>query len=152
MEECWRAANELNMADRCEDRLADSFLALAVQKPELFSVLICLNLFGDLISDLAGGLVGSLGLCGSANIGDSHAVFEPAHGSAPDIVGLGVASPLSMVLSGAMMLRHLGFAPKALAVEQAVAAVVSDGILTPDLGGAFKTEDVTLALIKRLKD
>ena len=118
LEECWKAARELGMEDMCEAQLADSFLALAVQNCAAYDVLVCPNLFGDLISDLAGGMAGSLGLCGSGNIGDTHSLFEPAHGSAPDIAGKGIASPISTVLSSALMMRQLGENAAADRVEE----------------------------------
>ncbi len=151
LEECWKVARDMGMADKCEDQLADSFLAAAVQKPSRFNVLVCPNLFGDLISDLAGGMVGSLGLCGSGNVGDAHALFEPAHGSAPDVAGRGVASPLSMVLSAALMLRHLGEREAAARVERAVGAVIEAGVLTPDLGGKCGTQEVLRGLLSAVK-
>ncbi len=150
LEECWKAARDMGMEGRCDDHLADSFLAAAVQRPSRFSILVCPNLFGDLISDLAGGMVGSLGLCGSGNIGDAHALFEPAHGSAPDVAGRGIASPISMVLSSAMMLRHLGEKSAAARVERAVAAVIEAGVLTPDLGGKCGTQEVIKAILSAI--
>ncbi len=109
-------------------------------------------MFGDLISDLAGGMVGSLGLCGSGNVGDHHALFEPAHGSAPDVAGKGVASPISMVLSASLMLRHLGDKAAAARVERAVASVIEAGVVTPDLGGKCNTNDVLQGILAALKN
>ncbi len=108
-------------------------------------------MFGDLISDLAGGMVGSLGLCGSGNVGDKQALFEPAHGSAPDVAGKGVASPISMVLSASLMLRHLGDKAAAARVERAVASVLEAGIVTPDLGGKCDTKEVMDGILTALK-
>jgi isocitrate dehydrogenase (NAD+) len=110
------------------------------QRPELFDVLLLPNLYGDIVSDLCAGLVGGLGLAPGANIGWEYAVFEPVHGSAPDIAGKGVADPIAMVLSGAMMLRHLGEMDAAEQVERAVDAVLAEGLVrTPDLGGTSST-------------
>ena len=103
--------------------------------------------YGDILSDLCAGLVGGLGLIPGANIGWEYAVFEPVHGSAPDIAGRGVANPIAMILSGAMMLRHLGETAGASAVETAVDAVLSGGELrTPDLGGSSTTMEVADAI------
>jgi isocitrate dehydrogenase (NAD+) len=121
-------------------------------EPETLDTLLLPNLYGDIISDLCAGLVGGLGLAPGANIGDEYAVFEPVHGSAPDISGRGVANPLAAVLSGAMMLRHLGEEGAAHRVDTAVGALLEDGAtLTPDMGGADTTEEVTGALADRLR-
>jgi isocitrate dehydrogenase (NAD+) len=121
-------------------------------EPETLDTLLLPNLYGDIISDLCAGLVGGLGLASGANIGEEYAVFEPVHGSAPDIAGRGVANPLAAVLSGAMMLRHLGEEGAAQRVDTAVGALLEDGAaLTPDMGGAATTEEVTGALADRLR-
>lgn len=150
LEECWKVAKEMGMESICEAQLADSFLALAVQDCSAYDVLVCPNLFGDLISDLAGGMAGSLGLCGSGNLGDKYALFEPAHGSAPGIAGKGIASPISTVLSSSLMMRFLNENGAADRIDAAVRAVVAQGIVTPDLGGTANTETVTSAIIKHL--
>ncbi|HWL90396.1 MAG TPA: isocitrate/isopropylmalate family dehydrogenase, partial [Actinomycetota bacterium] len=106
---------------------------------------------GDIISDLCAGLVGGLGLIPGANIGWEYAVFEPVHGSAPDIAGRGIANPIAMILSGAMMLRHLNELDGASAVERAVDAVLDEGgARTPDLGGSSSTMDVAEAIAAAL--
>jgi isocitrate dehydrogenase (NAD+) len=116
-------------------------------EPEAFDVLLLPNLYGDILSDLCAGLVGGLGLIPGANIGWEYAVFEPVHGSAPDIAGRGLANPIAMILSGAMMLRHLGEGEAASSVERAVDAVLGAGsIRTPDLGGTSTTPDVGRAI------
>jgi isocitrate dehydrogenase (NAD+) len=116
-------------------------------EPEAFDVLLLPNLYGDILSDLCAGLVGGLGLIPGANIGWEYAVFEPVHGSAPDIAGKGLANPIAMILSGAMMLRHLREPAAAAAVERAVDAVLEAGsVRTPDLGGTSSTHDVGLAI------
>ena len=121
----------------------DHLTARLVREPGRFDVLLLPNLYGDIISDLCAGLVGGLGLIPGANIGWEYAVFEPVHGSAPDIAGQGVANPIAMILSGAMMLRHLGELDGASAVERAVDAVLEAGeVRTPDLGGSSSTMDV----------
>jgi isocitrate dehydrogenase (NAD+) len=111
--------------------------------PQDFDVLLLPNLYGDILSDLSAGLVGGLGLIPGANIGWEYAVFEPVHGSAPDIAGKGLANPIAMVLSAAMMLRHLGEPAAAARVEDAVDGVLGAGrVRTPDLGGTSSTVEV----------
>jgi 3-isopropylmalate dehydrogenase len=113
-------------------------------------VVICPNLAGDMLSDLAAGLVGGLGLLPSANVGEENALFEPVHGSAPDIAGEGVANPAAMILSAAMLLDHFEYADEAAAVRAAVEATLAEGPRTPDLGGDAGTEAVTAAIVERL--
>jgi len=119
--------------------------------PGAYDVLVMPNTWGDIISDLAGGVVGSLGLLGSSNIGLEHALFEPSHGSAPDIAGQGVANPASMIFSAAMMLRHLGEFNGADAVESALLATFADGCATPDVGGRATTREVVEEVLLRLE-
>jgi isocitrate dehydrogenase (NAD+) len=120
-------------------------------EPEGLDVLLLPNLYGDIISDLAAGLTGGLGLASGANIGWEYAVFEPVHGSAPDIAGRGVANPLAMILSAAMMLRHVAEEEAARRVERAVAAVLERGsTVTPDLGGRATTDEVARAVTSAL--
>jgi isocitrate dehydrogenase (NAD+) len=120
-------------------------------EPELLDVLLLPNLYGDIISDLSAGLTGGLGLAAGANLGWEYAVFEPVHGSAPDIAGQAVANPLAMVLSAAMMLRHLKRDGDADLIEASVEALLQDGTtLTPDMGGSASTDDVARALTDRL--
>lgn len=122
-----------------------------VWEPEAFDVLLLPNLYGDILSDLCAGLVGGLGLIPGANIGWEYAVFEPVHGSAPDIAGKGMANPIAMILSGAMMLRHLGELAAAERVELAVDAVLGEGTTrTPDLGGTSSTQEVGDAIARAL--
>ncbi|MDP9343976.1 MAG: isocitrate/isopropylmalate dehydrogenase family protein [Actinomycetota bacterium] len=116
-------------------------------EPETLDEILLPNLYGDIISDLCAGLVGGLGLAPGANLGWEYAVFEPVHGSAPDIAGRGLADPVAMVLSGALMLRHLSERPAAEAVEAAVTRVLADGThVTRDLGGNASTEEMANAL------
>ena len=115
-------------------------------------MLLLPNLYGDIISDLCAGLVGGLGLIPGANIGWEYAVFEPVHGSAPDIAGRGVANPIAMILSGAMMLRHLGERDAASAVERAVDAVLDAGrVRTPGPRRVLLHEDVAEAIAAALR-
>ena len=129
-----------------EDMLVDAAAYNLVTNPRRFDVLVTTNLFGDILSDEAAGVIGSLGLCASANIGASHALFEPIHGSAPDIAGKGIANPIGAIRSAAMMMSWLGDARAASRIEAAVIRALAEGWKTPDLGGCCKTEDVTGAV------
>jgi len=133
-----------------DDHLADSMLTRMVQAPEEFDVLCCPNLFGDLVSDMAGGMIGSLGLCPSGNIGDEHALFEPAHGSAPDIAGQGIANPTSQILTGAMMLAHLGEHAASDQLQAAVGGAFTSGVIPVDLGGTANTKEMLDAVLKHM--
>jgi len=110
-----------------EDRIVDNMCMQLVQKPELYDVLVCPNLYGDLLSDLCAGLVGGLGMAPSANVGREAAVFEPVHGSAPKYAGKNKVNPTAAILSAVMMLRHLGEERAASRLEGAVAAVIAEG-------------------------
>ena len=130
--------------------LMDALAMHLVMHPEEYGVVICPNLAGDMLSDLAAGLVGGLGLLPSANVGEANALFEPVHGSAPDIASEGIANPTAMVLSAAMMLDHLEYSDEADEVRAAVESVLETGPHTPDLGGDGTTEEVTQAIIDAL--
>ncbi len=134
-----------------EDRIVDNMCMQLVQKPELYDVLVLPNLYGDIVSDLAAGLVGGLGVAPGANIGTAAAVFEPVHGSAPKYAGQDKANPTAMILSGALMLRHMGYPAEATRVETAVRDVIAEGIHTTyDLGGTAGTAGFADAVIARL--
>jgi isocitrate dehydrogenase (NAD+) len=134
-----------------EEMEIDQLSMRLVREPSAFDVLLLPNLYGDIISDLCAGLVGGLGLAAGANLGWEYAVFEPVHGSAPDIAGRGVANPIAMVLSGAMLLRHLQEPGAAQAVERAVDRVLERGdARTPDLGGSSSTDEVAAAIVGEL--
>ncbi len=136
-----------------EDRIVDNMCMQLVQKPELYDVLVLPNLYGDIVSDLAAGLVGGLGVAPGANIGAEAAVFEPVHGSAPKYAGLDKANPTALILSGALMLRHLGYPADATRVETAVRDVIAEGrTVTSDLGGTAGTAAFADAIIERLRD
>ncbi|MDR1978062.1 MAG: isocitrate/isopropylmalate dehydrogenase family protein [Synergistaceae bacterium] len=123
-----------------------------VRKPQEFDVLVMPNAYGDIVADIAGGLVGSLGLCPGGNYGENLAVFESAHGSAPKYAGQNKVNPTAMILSGAMMLRHLGEAKAAEKIENAARKVIAEGrSVTYDLGGKASTSEMTDAIIERLK-
>jgi 3-isopropylmalate dehydrogenase len=124
---------------------------MMVKRPWDFDVMVTENMFGDILSDLAAGLVGGLGMAPSADIGDRHAVFQPCHGTAPDIMGQGKANPTAMILSGVLMLRHLGEQPAAERLEAAVRDVIAAGTHTTyDLGGTTGTAGFADAIIERL--
>ena len=138
-------------AERPEIELVPMIVDVAamrlVMNPEDFDVLVTTNLFGDILSDLMAGLVGGLGLAPSANLGNGTAMFEPVHGTAPDIAGQGIANPMATFLSAAMMLDHLGEPEWARRIDRAVDAVLEGGPTTPDLGGNATTDEVTSAVI-----
>jgi len=129
-----------------DDMLVDSAAYNLVIRPQQFDVLVTTNLFGDILSDEAAGIVGSLGLCASANIGDRYALFEPIHGSAPDIAGKGIANPVGAIRSAAMMMEWLGCPETAKRIMAAVQTSLHDGKKTPDLGGGCNTQEVTAAI------
>jgi homoisocitrate dehydrogenase len=133
-----------------DELLVDTAAMRLVQAPEAFDVLVTTNLFGDILSDEAAGLVGGLGLAASANVGEGCGLFEPVHGSAPDIAGRGVANPLAAILAGALLLDFLGEREAAERVRAAVWSTLADGPRTPDLGGNASTADVTRAVVERL--
>jgi isocitrate dehydrogenase (NAD+) len=134
-----------------EDRIVDNMCMQLVQKPDMYDVLVLPNLYGDIVSDLAAGLVGGLGVAPGANIGEDGAVFEPVHGSAPKYAGQNKANPTALILSGALMLRHLGYADVAERVEGAVRTVIAEGRnVTYDLGGTAGTREFADAVIDKL--
>ena len=140
-----------------EDRIVDNMCMQLVQKPELYDVMVLPNLYGDIVSDLAAGLIGGLGVAPGANLGEDCAVFEPVHGSAPKYKGLNKVNPLAMILSGVMMLRHLGEFEAAEKLEAAVAAVIEEGKdvtydlkPTPNDPSAATTSRFADAVIERL--
>jgi 3-isopropylmalate dehydrogenase len=130
--------------------LMDAFATKVCLDPTQFGVVVTPNLAGDVLSDLAAGLVGGLGLLPSANVGPDRALFEPVHGTAPDIAGEGVANPAATILSAAMLLEYLDYDEAGRRVRDAVETVLADGPRTPDLGGSATTEDVTTAVVERL--
>ncbi|MBP1987274.1 isocitrate/isopropylmalate dehydrogenase family protein [Halolamina salifodinae] len=133
-----------------DTELMDALATKLALDPEQYDVIVCPNLAGDVLSDLAAGLVGGLGLLPSANVGAENGLFEPVHGTAPDIAGEGVANPTAAILSAAMLLEHLGHDESAKGVRAAVEGVLEDGPRTPDLGGSATTSEVADAVISRL--
>ena len=133
------------------DSIVDAMCMRLVMHPEEYDVLVCPNLYGDIVSDLCAGLVGGLGLTPSANIGVDGAIFEPIHGSAPDIAGQHKINPTAAILSASMMLAHLGEAKAAASIEKAIIKVIGEGkVLTQDMGGTASTEAFTDAVIAAL--
>ena len=133
-----------------EDILVDAAALYLVKEPERFEVLVTTNLFGDILSDLAAGLIGGLGLSPSANIGDQYGLFEPVHGTAPDIAGQGIVNPTAAILSASYMLDFLGEAEQADKLENAVERTLAAGDTTPDLGGNLSTMEMARAVSGRV--
>jgi isocitrate dehydrogenase (NAD+) len=134
-----------------DDKIVDNAAMQLVIKPEQFDVIVTTNLFGDILSDEASGLVGGLGLAPGANIGVHAAIFEAVHGSAPDIAGQGIANPSAQMLAAAMMLDHIGETAAGNRLRQAIAtAIVKDNVRTKDLGGSATTADFARAVVKRV--
>jgi isocitrate dehydrogenase (NAD+) len=141
-----------------EDRIVDNMCMQLVQKPELYDVIVLPNLYGDIVSDLSAGLIGGLGIAPGANLGEEYAVFEPVHGSAPKYKGLNKVNPLAMILSGVMMLKHLGESKAAERLESAIASVIEEGKNVtydmkpaPDDPTAATTSKMADAIIERLR-
>ncbi len=135
----------------CDERIIDACAMQLVMNPWQFDVIVTTNLFGDILSDEIAGLVGGLGMAPAANIGVDAAIFEAVHGSAPDIAGKGLANPLALMLSAALMLTHVGEQEKAKRMRTAIDKVLrEDNIRTGDLGGKATTKEFTQAVIKRL--
>jgi tartrate dehydrogenase/decarboxylase/D-malate dehydrogenase len=133
----------------------DALCAKVVLDPRRFDVIVASNLFGDILSDVAAAVAGSIGIAPAANINPERefpSMFEPVHGSAPDIAGKGIANPLGAIWTAAMLLDHLGFPEAAADVEQAIAAVLAKTeVRTPDLGGTARTEEFTKAVLEALR-
>jgi len=150
LECCRRVARDFPELEY-EELIVDNTCMQLVRNPARFDVMLMANLYGDILSDLAAGLVGGLGVVPGANIGEECAVFEAVHGSAPDITGKGIANPLAMTLSGAMLLRHLGETAAADALHKAIQVMLEEGrALTRDLGGKATTREMAQAIIDRL--
>ena len=151
LESCRTVAADYAGRVEFEDRIVDNMCMQLVQKPELYDVMVLPNLYGDIVSDLCAGLVGGLGVAPGANIGPDAAVFEAVHGSAPKYAGLDKANPTALILSGVLMLRHLGEQAAAERVETALREVVAEGAhVTYDLGGDAGTRGFADAIIERL--
>ncbi len=151
LESCATVARDYDGRVEFEDRIVDNMCMQLVQKPGLYDVMVLPNLYGDIVSDLCAGLVGGLGVAPGANIGDEASVFEPVHGSAPKYAGQNKANPTALILSGVLMLRHLGEQDAAVRVETALRDVIAEGTHTTyDLGGPAGTSQFADAIIAKL--
>jgi len=148
---CCREVAERHPHIEYKELIVDNAAMQLVIRPETFDVLLLPNLYGDIVSDLAAGLVGGLGVVPGANMGEKHAVFEAVHGSAPDIAGKGLANPTAMILSSVLMLIHLNEPDAAHRLQAAVEKIYADHhCLTPDVGGNATTSEFTEAVIRAL--
>lgn len=135
-----------------EDLIVDNLCMQMVLRPERFDVLVLPNLYGDIVSDLGAGLIGGLGVAPGANIGLDGAVFEPVHGSAPDLAGKNRANPLACLMSGVLMLKYIGEMQAGEKIEKAIENVLAEGVdVTYDLGGTASTEQMAQAIINKMK-
>ncbi|HVG44182.1 MAG TPA: isocitrate/isopropylmalate family dehydrogenase [Longimicrobium sp.] len=135
-----------------EDRIIDATAMMLVMDPYRFDVIVCENMFGDILSDQIAGLVGGLGLAPGGNIGESAAIFEAVHGSAPDIAGKGIANPAALLMAAIMMLQHMGQPAPAERIRKALEQTITEGdTLTPDLKGTGNTQSFAAAVIRRLE-
>jgi len=146
---CVEVAKEMGVP--YEEMFVDAMAYNLVRDPSKFDTIVTTNLFGDILSDEAAALVGGLGLSPSANVGDRYALFEPVHGSAPDIAGKGIANPIAAVLSAKMLLEWSGHGEEAKKVQEAVEKTIASGVRTPDIGGKHSTRDVGRSLLKHLE-
>ncbi|MDR1829025.1 MAG: isocitrate/isopropylmalate dehydrogenase family protein [Methylobacteriaceae bacterium] len=134
-----------------DDNFVDATAFNLAKFPKKYDVIVTDNQYGDILSDLAGGLAGSLGIAPGANIGEEVAMFEATHGSAPDIAGKGICNPISLILSGAAMLAHVGQTGAAKRIEEGVRNVLTEAsVLTPDLGGTATTAQIVSEIIRRM--
>src|SRR5271154_3127513 len=148
---CARAVSRSYKTIQYHEQIVDAACMRLVTHPESFDVLLLENLYGDIVSDLCAGLVGGLGLVPGANYGDKGAIFEAVHGTAPDIAGKGVANPIAMILSSAMMLDYLDHRAAGDKIRAATASVLRAGkVLTRDVGGKSSTDEVTAAIIRAM--
>jgi isocitrate dehydrogenase (NAD+) len=148
---CCREVAEANPSIQYNEMIVDNASMQLVAKPETFDVLLLPNLYGDIVSDLAAGLVGGLGVVPGANLGDNCAVFESVHGSAPDIAGKGIANPTALLLSSVMLLEHVREPEAAHRLQAAIEAVYAEAKhLTPDVGGQAGTSEFAQAVIEKL--
>jgi isocitrate dehydrogenase (NAD+) len=148
--ECFRRVAEGYPEIAADDRIVDAACMRLVTSPETFDVVLTENLYGDILSDLAAGLVGGLGVVPGANLGESAAIFEAVHGTAPDIAGRGLANPTALMLSAILMLEHLHLSEHARRVRAAMLETIAAGVATPDMGGAASTQDYAKAIASRL--
>jgi isocitrate dehydrogenase, NAD-dependent, mitochondrial type len=150
---CCREVAERYPEIKYEELIVDNASMQLVMRPETFDILLLPNLYGDIVSDLAAGLVGGLGIVPGANMGEKYAVFEAVHGSAPDIAGKGLANPTALMSSAVMMLIHLGETDAARRLQTAIERVYQEGTrLTRDVGGSCSTSQFTRAVIEKLAE
>lgn len=150
---CFREVAAQNPDIEANDYMIDAAAYYLTKEPERLDVVVASNQYGDILSDMAAGLVGSLGLAPGANVGmDGSIVVEASHGAAPDIAGKGIANPVALILSGALLLRHIGKTKEAVEIEEATRNVLAHKeVLTPDLGGTSSTMDVAKAITAEMK-
>ena len=149
--ECFHKVAEEYPEIRADDIIVDNASMQLVLRPEQFDILLCENLYGDIVSDLCAGLIGGLGLVPGANIGEKGAVFEAVHGSAPDIAGKGIANPTALLQSAILMLQHIGERVAADKIESAMLKVFKDGkVRTRDIGGTASTDEFAGAIISKM--
>ncbi len=148
-EQCLKVATDFPQVT-VKEMLVDAMAMRLVRDPESFDVIVTTNLFGDILSDEASALIGGLGVAPSANVGERVAVFEPVHGSAPDIAGQGIANPIGAILSAAMLLEHTGQGGEAARVRQAVDTVLAARMWPCDLGGKVTTAEVVRSILQNL--
>ena len=148
--ECFRDVAQNYQSIKTREILVDNLCMQLVQNPSQFDVLVLPNLYGDIVSDLCAGLVGGLGIAQGANIGSDYAVFEPVHGSAPDIKGQNKANPTALLLSAVEMLKYINEHEYAEKIEKALFKTFKDGVFTQDLGGKATTLEFADAVIKNL--
>jgi isocitrate dehydrogenase (NAD+) len=148
--ECFRRVAAEYSEVKADERIVDALCMDLVLKPETYDVLLLENLYGDIVSDLAAGLVGGLGVVGSANLGLDYAVFEAVHGSAPDIAGKDLANPTALLVSAIMMLDHFDQQDAAERIRRALDETYAAGIRTRDLGGSAGTREFARAVVSRI--
>jgi 3-isopropylmalate dehydrogenase len=153
-QDCWKAIKARHQEIEARHLYVDAAAMELVRDPTQFEVIVTGNLFGDILSDLTAALIGGMGLAPSANLNPEtgRGLFEPVHGSAPNIAGQGVVNPLGAILTAGMMVEHLGDGDAAKRIEQAVTDAIRSGECTRDLGGTFTTREAGDAVVKRLKD
>jgi isocitrate dehydrogenase (NAD+) len=150
--QCFRNVSKGYPDIESADMIIDNASMQLVMRPEQFDVVLCENLYGDIVSDLCAGLIGGLGLVPGANIGEKGAVFEAVHGSAPDIAGKGIANPTALLQSAILMLRHIEERTAADKIETAMLTVFQEGkVRTQDIGGAAGTDEFADAIIAKMK-
>jgi isocitrate dehydrogenase (NAD+) len=149
--DCFRKVAESYPDIQADDRIVDAACMRLVMTPESFDVLLLENLYGDIVSDLAAGLVGGLGLVPGANIGPQVAIFEAVHGTAPDIAGKDLGNPTALLMSAILMLRHLDWPELADRVEQALLATIAEGSRTADVGGSLGTKAFARKVAEKLR-